>query len=328
MQNRIDVKIDSLMDSATSKADQEKKKRLLEWLRPEEVDPDQNYEAALLSRQPSTGQWFLKSDIFNAWLEAKKSSFLWLHSIRKYLRTMEMNYWAEICHLSWLRQDCSLVSSAISVNRDCAGTLQYRISSRRCNSTTIIEHVRSYVITQDTGLVYFYFDHRDSRKQNVSNFAATAIAQLVKQSSSCYTQIEKWFESSGHELNQRLPSSEYSSLLKAVAGDFTRTVIVLDALDECDDLPALVQSFQVLLSPSTLSSMHILATSRNDLVIERLILPLTTAELSLMRNIREDIVTYVTTEVDDRIRSKRLKLRNPDLGKQIKIALLKNSDGM
>jgi len=177
-------------------------------------------------------------------------------------------------------------------------------------------------------LAYFYFDHRDPRKQNLRNFAATAIAQLVKQSSSCYTQVEKWFDSRSHELNQRLPSSEYGSLLKAVAGDFARTIVVLDALDECNDLSALVQCFQELLGVLDSSSMHILATSRNDLVIERLILPLATSELSLMRNIREDIVTYVTTEVDDRVRSKRLKLRNPDLGKQIKIALLKNSDGM
>lgn len=184
------------------------------------------------------------------------------------------------------------------------------------------------MVSQDNGLAYFYFDHRDSRKQNLRNFAATAITQLVKQSSDCYTQAEKWLDSSSYELNQRLPSLDYSSLLKAVAGGFARTFIVLDALDECDDLPALVNCFRVLLGPLDSSSMHILATSRNDMVIERLILPLATSGLSLMRNIMEDIVTYVTTEVDNRIRSKRLKLRNPDLGRHIKIALLKNSDGM
>ena len=202
------------------------------------------------------------------------------------------------------------------------------ISLPKLNSTTIIERLRSFMTSQDTGLVYFYFDHRDARKQNLRNFAATAIAQLVKQSSSCVNEFDNWFESSSQELSQTLLSSEYSSLLKAVAGSFTRTFFVLDALDECEDLPALVQSFQVLLGPPTSSSMHILATSRNDLVIERLILPLATSASSLMRDIREDIATYVTTEVDDRIRSKRLKLRNPDLGKQIKIALLKKSDGM
>lgn len=88
MQNRIDVKIDHLLDSATLQADHEKEKRLLNWLRPEEVDPNQNYEAALLSRQPLTGKWFLDSDIFKTWFEAEKPSFLWLHAIRKYISGM------------------------------------------------------------------------------------------------------------------------------------------------------------------------------------------------------------------------------------------------
>lgn len=92
MQNRIDVKIDSLIDSATSQADNEKEKRLMKWLHPEEADPDQNYEAALLSRQPLTGKWFLDSDIFTNWCEAEKSSFLWLHAIRKYLRYEKTKY--------------------------------------------------------------------------------------------------------------------------------------------------------------------------------------------------------------------------------------------
>ena len=76
------MKIDTLVEFSVSQAERETQKRLLKWLSPEVVDPAQNYEAALLSRQPLTGRWFLKSSVFSSWLDSK-SSLLWVHGIRR-----------------------------------------------------------------------------------------------------------------------------------------------------------------------------------------------------------------------------------------------------
>ena len=111
---------------------------------------------------------------------------------------------------------------------------------------------------------------------------------------------------------------------------FKRTIIVLDALDEClqGELESLIHGFRELLGPLECSTIQILVTSRHELAIERLILPLATSQTSLMKNIRQDIVTYVNNEIDERIGSKRLKLRNSGLAKDIKDGLLRHSDGM
>ena len=161
-------------------------------------------------------------------------------------------------------------------------------------------------------------------------FVATAIKQLVKQNVSCLSNVAARFKSAEYESSDGLPDSEYIPLLRSMCQQFKRTIIVLDALDEClhEELEPLIHGLRELLSPSDWSSIQILITSRHELLIERLILPLATFQTSLMKNIRQDIVTYVNNEIDERIRSRRLKLRNPGLAQDIKDGLLRHSDGM
>ena len=81
-QEKVAVKLENLVELSISQAERDAQKRLLKWLSPEVVDPTQNYTAALLSRQPFTGRWFLASSVFRSWLDSK-SSLLWVHGIRR-----------------------------------------------------------------------------------------------------------------------------------------------------------------------------------------------------------------------------------------------------
>jgi hypothetical protein len=179
-------------------------------------------------------------------------------------------------------------------------------------------------------LAYFYFDHRDSQKQALKGFIATAIKQLVRQNVSCLAEVAAQFDSGKYKSSNGLPDAQYVPLLRSMCQQFKRTILVVDALDECleEELEPLIHSLRELLNPSNSCTIQILATSRHELSIERLISPLVMFQISLMKGIRQDIVTYVNTEVGERIRSKRLKLRNPELAEEIKNALLRNADGM
>jgi hypothetical protein len=42
----------------------EKTRKLMQWVAPESIDPDESYESALKVRQNETGQWFLESAQF------------------------------------------------------------------------------------------------------------------------------------------------------------------------------------------------------------------------------------------------------------------------
>lgn len=110
---------------------------------------------------------------------------------------------------------------------------------------------------------------------------------------------------------------------------FGKVIVVLDALDESVEEEAFINGFkELLLSSQSDTTVQILVTSRNDLNIERLILPLVTWGLSLMDAMVQDIGTYITAEIDDRVRSRRLKLRDPSLAKQISETLVRQADGL
>lgn len=52
--------------------------KISRWLRPS--DPSTNYRRALQKRQDDTGNWFLKGEILQAWVDGR-NHFLWLHGL-------------------------------------------------------------------------------------------------------------------------------------------------------------------------------------------------------------------------------------------------------
>lgn len=53
------------------------------WLLPDDIDPETDFEAALMTRHSLTGQWFLDSDTFCNWLGSRNGLF-WVYGIRMY----------------------------------------------------------------------------------------------------------------------------------------------------------------------------------------------------------------------------------------------------
>ena len=63
--------------------DQERTRRLMQWVAPQSIDPDESYESALKVRQSETGKWFLESEQFQDFLESDGGLF-WLYGRREY----------------------------------------------------------------------------------------------------------------------------------------------------------------------------------------------------------------------------------------------------
>jgi hypothetical protein len=61
-------------------------RKLMHWVAPESIDPDESYESALKVRQSETGTWFLESVQFQEFLESEGGLF-WLYGKRE-LSTM------------------------------------------------------------------------------------------------------------------------------------------------------------------------------------------------------------------------------------------------
>ena len=157
----------------------------------------------------------------------------------------------------------------------------------------------------------------------------TVVRQLVRQHLDCLEDIEMLFDTKKQDASRKLSTGEYLRLIKAMSLQFKQVIVVIDALDESVEEEAFINGFEeLLLTSQGDTTIQILVTSRNDLNIERLILPLATWILSLMDAMVQDIGTYITAEIEHRVRAKRLKFRDPSLGKQISETLVRQADGL
>jgi hypothetical protein len=151
------------------------------------------------------------------------------------------------------------------------------------------------------------------------------ITQLTKMHPGCEREIQ-----AARSRNDRsLTKEDYIDLMKAILTKFRRLIVVVDALDESVEATQFCEAFSELLSPApSNTNVLILVTSREEINSERLLAPLATSKLSLADKTKADIRTFVSDEVDRRIRSRTLKLRNSALKTEIVRSLVDRADGL
>jgi hypothetical protein len=115
-----------------------------------------------------------------------------------------------------------------------------------------------------------------------------------------------------------------------MAGRFTRAYVVLDALDECEDMPAYLLGLEDLRnSESHDGSLQILTLSRKESTIEQFVGPRASGQIHLsFRDTKDDLDDYIATQIEARVAAGKLKLRNPALKKEISNVLAENANGM
>jgi len=217
-----------------------------------------------------------------------------------------------------VRQDDSCVSSPIL---SCGRGIDNLNSS-----TTIIEHLQEILREPEIGLVYFYCDHRNHKKQLLSNFLSVVLVQMLKTQPSCIGEIE-----AAHTANKRkLTGERYMKIIKVVLAHFKRVLIVVDALDESLEEEAFAQAFADLLQTAADSDVvvQVILTSREDLNVERSIAAIATSRLSLVNQMEDDIRTYISFEVGERLRTRKMKLADAALAGEIVHSLVEHAGGM
>jgi hypothetical protein len=55
----------------------------MDWINPDEIDPEESFESALRLRQSATGTWFLDSVQFREFLQGTSGLF-WIYGNGKY----------------------------------------------------------------------------------------------------------------------------------------------------------------------------------------------------------------------------------------------------
>lgn len=157
----------------------------------------------------------------------------------------------------------------------------------------VINHIQES-LSSNIGIAYIYFNYKEVEKQTLENLTANLVHQLLIQSSLLPRELMALYEA--HALIQTRPSiTEYTQLLRLAVQSYSKVLVVIDALDECNEVDgtrkALISELQKL-QPQ----LNLLVTSRDMPNVQRQLQDAARLEIQASD---EDIRNYI----DERIYS-------------------------
>ena len=183
-------------------------------------------------------------------------------------------------------------------------------------------------------MAYYYFDFRDTEKQNRRNLLLSLLSQLSARSDLCCYMLHRIYVT--HDNGAQKPTDDV--LMQCLKEMLTLSTdcpiyIIMDALDECPNtfgMPSpreVVLDFVKELEELSLPNLHICITSRPEIDIRIVIEPLTARRVSLHDETgqKKDIVKYVSSVV--RSNTRMGKWREEDQ-KLVIETLSERADGM
>ena len=208
------------------------------------------------------------------------------------------------------------------------------VSLRHPASSSIVRDIDRMCASGLALMAYYYFDFRDTDKQNRRGLISSLLCQLCAVSDPCYEILARLY--STHAGGTREPSDGTLArcLLEMLQLKGQPTIyIIVDALDECPNSSGMptpreeVLEFLEELIDYELPNVHICISSRPEFDIRAVLEPLAPFRVSLHDEMGQmkDIQDYVSAVVhSDR---KMRKWRAPD--KQLVIdTLSERADGM
>ncbi|KAN0130448.1 hypothetical protein V8E53_011711 [Lactarius tabidus] len=163
-------------------------------------------------------------------------------------------------------------------------------------------------------MAYYYFDFRDTDKQNRRNLLLSLLSQLSARSDLCCDILHRIYVAHDNGAHKSTDDVLIQCLKETLALSKDRpTYIIMDALDECPNtfgMPSpreVVLDFIKQLVELSLPNLRICITSRPEIDIRTVIEPLTTRRVSLHEETEQtkDIVEYVSSVVRSDMRMGR-----------------------
>jgi len=155
-------------------------------------------------------------------------------------------------------------------------------------------------------MTYFYFDFKDTNKQQVNGLLTSCIAQLAAKSNACYNILSALY--SDYDAGSRRPGDDtlMDCLEKMLKIEGQPTIyIIMDAIDECPKSPGVVSPRERILQlveklvHLQLPNVRICATSRPETDIRASLEILASHNVSLHDEYgqKEDISYYVKSVI-------------------------------
>ncbi|KAI8166427.1 Vegetative incompatibility protein HET-E-1 [Colletotrichum sp. SAR 10_70] len=177
---------------------------------------------------------------------------------------------------------------------------------------------------------FFFCDYKNETTQRLVSILGALAHQLAKQNEQAYVMLEEYY-CELHPEKGLSGSPDPDDLMKVIltmAQLFDQVYLIIDGLDECQDTTGeVVRALCAIAEGSDEISMAVL--SRNE---ENIRDHLSDPEIDFV-NVqiaahKEDITEYVTSEIQQRIRTKRLHFEDLSLEGEIVDGLVEGANGM
>jgi hypothetical protein len=201
-------------------------------------------------------------------------------------------------------------------------------------SSAIIKEIMGMSEAGLASIAFFYFDFRESSKQEVRGALSSLLTQLSAQSDVCCAVLERIY--SAHHAGSKEPSEDaLRECLKSmlILQDQGPIFIVLDAIDECpnstgtpsprENVLELVEWLSELQNPN----LSICVTSRPEADIEDVLRPLASHMVSLHGESgqNEDIISYIKWFINSDSKARKWRKEDKEL---VLERLSERADGM
>jgi Cdc6-like AAA superfamily ATPase len=125
-----------------------------------------------------------------------------------------------------------------------------------------VDHLWKHVQSRDIGVAYIFFNYKTQADQTITNLAATILKQLIQEQPSVAEPVTTLYER--HADRRTRPSlTEILSAVRAVASNYSKVYVVVDALDECvDHNGSRSQLLAALRDLQSQGNLNLMATSR------------------------------------------------------------------
>ena len=182
--------------------------------------------------------------------------------------------------------------------------------------------------TQGRAVAFFYCDYKDKKSQNIVNILGTLASQLARQNEQSF-QLLKAYASTlrpQRQLPRNPEAQELLQLFKKMATTFEDVRVIVDGIDECGDGAADVsQTLKSLTFGHDVISICCL--SRDEIDIREAFQPSFCDHIEIAAHTK-DLEHYVRTEIEQRVKAKKLRVRSNDLKDEIIEQLVNRANGM
>ncbi|KAF1851654.1 ankyrin, partial [Cucurbitaria berberidis CBS 394.84] len=184
--------------------------------------------------------------------------------------------------------------------------------------------------TQAIAVAYYYCDYKSTDSQNVVNIFSALAGQIAMKNEVSFVLLKDYYDQlhARDQMEQQPKTEELIKIIQDMASTFDDVRIVVDGLDECGEaMAAVAESLHNLVcAPRATISLAIL--SRREQAIRDVFEEDDTYTHIEIAAHKEDIESYVQSEIDERTRNRRLRIRSPELKLLIAQELVSKADGM